>query len=126
MNIDGSEMSRLLSLSQDELLEEIGEELIRKRLRARLEPRKTETAMQRGQEWFEANIGHLERAVCFEPAVRRMVENPSDNQVLVAALLDLISSIVVGVSPVTVAVLLVKRGVHTLCRDSWDKTSGEG
>ena len=37
----------------------------------------------------------------------------------VAAILDCVSGSISGVSPVTVAVLLVKEGVEALCQEAW-------
>ena len=40
---------------------------------------------------------------------------------LVAAVIDVIAGAVTGVSPITVAVLLVKEGLGALCREIWTR-----
>ena len=62
----------------------------------------------------------LRDRICVNENVRKTHDLSADSRVqLVAAILDCIAGVVVGVSPITVAVLLVKEGVSNLCKDLW-------
>jgi hypothetical protein len=119
-NVESNEISNLLALSEDELLAKIGIDVAGESLRLR--PPSVQDLIQKGREWLIANMQMLQNQVCRDLELRRMVENPTDNQVLAIAVLDLITSYVVGVSPITVTALLIKRGLRNLCRECWKNT----
>ena len=70
-----------------------------------------------GETWFAKSKSKLRETICQSQSVTTYLECPKrwDEAVLVAAIADLISSLCVGVSPVTVAALVLKKGLHTLC-----------
>jgi hypothetical protein len=58
--------------------------------------------------------------ICADESVRRVHKTAGSSKVqLVAAVIDCISGAVAGVSPITVAVLLVKEGLGTICKEAW-------
>lgn len=64
----------------------------------------------------------LRDRLCASELVRTTHDGASNTKVqLVAAVIDVVAGAVAGVSPITVAVLLVKEGLGTLCRDIWTK-----
>lgn len=68
----------------------------------------------------------FKQQVCADPKVQSTYRASGNSKVLLAAaVLDCIAGAVTGVSPITVAVLLVKEGLGSLCKDTWsnDKES---
>ena len=70
-----------------------------------------------GQAWFASNLKTLQQAVCGSPSIRSIMkdERVEDRILLVSAIVDLLLGVSGIVSPVTVAVLIVKEGLETFC-----------
>ena len=60
------------------------------------------------------NLEVIKEKLCNDEKLKNLIKK-SDGIVLVTAIVDLISSIITGVSPFTVAALLVKKGITKLC-----------
>jgi hypothetical protein len=72
------------------------------------------------REWLKKKRHKIANYVCSNETIILLASNTTKKQDkinLILALADLISSLVVGVSPVTVSVLLVREGIKTLCKD---------
>ncbi len=62
----------------------------------------------------------LRDQICADTKVHTVHKATENSRVLlVAAVLDCIAGAVTGVSPITIAVLLVKEGLETLCKEAW-------
>jgi hypothetical protein len=63
----------------------------------------------------------LRERICADKAVHSAHRAAGNSRVLlVAAVVDCIAGAVTGVSPITVAVLLVKEGLGTMCKEVWE------
>jgi|SRR5271165_742196 len=73
--------------------------------------------VEKGQTWFAKHRKQLQERICDShlAALTRSQPNRWDNVLLVAAIADLISGICTGVSPFTVAALIIKQGISSLC-----------
>ena len=102
-------------LSEQELLVQIGLELTRGEERAvPFDPREL---LERGKAWLSAMGKELAERVC--TAEVRALLRESDTPTLIAAIADLVASCCFGVSPITVAYLLVRRGLQKFCSRHW-------
>jgi hypothetical protein len=96
----------------DELFETLGRELTGHQAL----PLPKNEAIKRGRRWFEANVQRFRSAVCDNPA-STAVMNASDSSALVTAIADLIVGYCTGVSPVTVASIVLKIGFTKFCEN---------
>jgi len=69
------------------------------------------------KQWYIDNHAQLKKKICSDERVINYINDAkSKNRVLLgSAILDLISSIVTGVSPVTVTALIVNEGIESFC-----------
>lgn len=111
------ELSTVVTLSEEDLLEKIGSELLSDRKHA-APPGRTHL-VERGRKWLQTKYSSLQSTVCGARNVREYVQVESNDQKLILAVAELIISICGVVSPITVATLLVKRGLACLCQDLW-------
>lgn len=110
------EIKQLLSLPEDELLFRLGKEIAG--TSARGEPRNL--LIKRAKDWLSNRSGDFREAICSNPAVRTSLTMPpsSERQVaLVMAASDALSTILIGIPPFTISVLLVRVGLDSLCKD---------
>ena len=103
-----------LELSDEELFERIGRE-VGGITAAQGRPRSY--WIKRGRSWFQSRLSTLTTSICANESLRKLwvEEDRQETVVLVTAVADLISSIVTGVSPFTVALLLSRRGLGNIC-----------
>jgi len=71
----------------------------------------------KAKNWLAENKVHLKQKICKNEYVKLHMNSNKieDRVILISAIIDLISSMCIGISPVTVAVLLVKEGINSLC-----------
>ena len=112
-----SEPSALRDLEEDDLLELIGAELA-KHEEAAL-PFSREELISKGKKWLQGNWNALHDTVCASPQIRELVEKAGSKSQLILAVSDLITGLVTGVTPITVAYLLTKTGIEKLCEPDW-------
>ena len=108
---------KLKKLSEEELLELIGIDLFN--LKKEALPSKRKYIIDVAKRWIESKKSALQNEICKSTTVRENLD--SDIMVLTAAIADLIASICFGVSPLTVAYLLVKMGIEKLCYTIWNE-----
>ena len=113
MNIDPSDLDYL---DEERLLEMIGMELYRKERSAL--PIDTNELIARARNWIDQNWEAFREAICKTESIQELVANNSTKQ-LVLAIADLISGLITGVSPITVAILLTKTGIEEMCGEIW-------
>jgi hypothetical protein len=104
------------AMTEEQLLVLLGSELAVSERALRL-PSPAEL-VAKAQLWLQINMQYFQDAICTQTRVRKIVEHKDGE--LVAAIADLIASFCVGVSPVTVAYLLVRRGLKSLCKAYWE------
>jgi hypothetical protein len=81
-------------------------------------PDRPEALIERARQWFDSKRSELSDAICSNRQVRELYEH-DDMGPLAVAISDLIIGVCIGVSPITVAYLIVRIGVGRLCRAHW-------
>jgi hypothetical protein len=106
------EAEALSEFSEADLLARIGRELTANDVGGA--PGGRPALIAQGKAWFSSKSADLKKTIC--PKVQEFGELVrTDTVALIAAIADLIASICVGVSPITVAALCVKYGLDRLC-----------
>jgi hypothetical protein len=110
-----TDFDRLLAQSEDELYEQLGRQLQRGTLGAR--ERSPEESREYARSWFARRHTDLAAAICPTQVVRTYLASKriQDRILLAAAIADLITAIFKGIPATTVAVLIVKEGLESLC-----------
>ena len=102
----------LQSVNEDDLFLAVGSQLAE--AEKFMKPPSVNELIMKGKVWFDLHVERFQSAVCQEK-VRKLLEG--DEAVLITAIADLIAGIVTGVSPVTVSLLICKKGVRSLCAE---------
>jgi len=110
----------MAAMTERELLIALGRELAERERNLRL-PGPGELAAK-GQVWLDSHLYMLQDKLCKSHEIRSIVAH--EDAALVTAVADLIASYCIGVSPVTVAYLLCKREIGSLCSEIWNETPG--
>lgn len=110
---------RLYALSEAEILVEIGNEILAGE--SRFFPPSNQEAIENAVEWLRERYELLQGKICTHPKLQEYCS--SDDIMLAAAIADLISGMCINVSPFSVAVLLVKKGIDELCKQTKEKSS---
>lgn len=77
----------------------------------------------KGSDWLDENLEELKSRVCGS-RLAALAKDPNggwDKVILAAGIADLISGICTGVSPATVAALLLKMGLTSICGEAHPK-----
>jgi hypothetical protein len=114
--IDSSRASEQLSLTEDDLLALLGSELAGPQAL----PLRPAELIERGKRWFAAKRVLLEAQVCSSGTVKAFALTTNDNSAIAVELAKLLAGLVLPVNPVTLAVLLVKKGLKTFCATRWE------
>ncbi|MDE3089664.1 MAG: hypothetical protein KGJ80_09835 [Chloroflexota bacterium] len=118
-------IASLLAKDPEQLYAEIGKELYG----STAFPPPSRQLVQLARGWLQNKRAAITEKVCSDRTVRLLTSGAPKSQdqiTLVTAIADLIASIVVGVSPITVAVLLVREGLKALCEGkSTSNTAGD-
>ncbi len=70
-----------------------------------------EDLRDRARDWFDRNLEELKKRICGQPALDNLTDGATD----VAAVADLLAGMMDKLPVYTVAAILLKRGIHTLC-----------
>jgi len=117
-------LDRLLDCSVDRLYEELGREVYPSGRSAL--PVETREYARAGRAWLMSRRDALAAVICPNTVVKALLrDDGAKRAILVAKVFDLVASLHWGVSPATVAVLLVKEGVNSLCHD-YNEKAGPG
>lgn len=113
-------IEKALQLDIEQLYEQIGLDLSSDLGLGEADPKSNR---QRGRRWLNKNKELLRKQVCGSQVVRLVSKQDRqwDQMLLTAAVADLIMSLSLGISPVTVAALLVKEGLVQLCEITDEK-----
>lgn len=111
--MDSNDCERLLARDRDELLIEL----------ASATPFQASPTdpLARGKELYYTLRESLRDAICRSDDLRRLAAADNRRPEVLAALIDLVASMTHGVPATTVAVLLTKDGLATLCEQAWSR-----
>ncbi len=110
----------LLKMTESELLVHIGSDLSEAN-RSAVQPSRSELiALANG--WLEARRKQLQKVLCTDEMRKRLTA--LDNSADLLTLFDVLVGVVTGVQPATVAALILKRGIRTICGET--RTSDRG
>ena len=112
-------IAKLLPLSEDELMVEIGTAL----LGTPAFPPNRMRLIEAASKWLTIKNDELASTICANERCKQLAKQDLETHeviILIAAVSDAISHLALGIAPVTVAVLLVRRGVHRLCSSRWE------
>jgi hypothetical protein len=118
MTISDRDALRLLDMSEDDLLLEIDRELSPAGLW--IDTRPIGERVANGRKWLALRRTALTAKLCSSAArasLKEAAEGPGNGALLIAVA-DMIAGVVVGISPFTVAALLIKLGLDRLCSES--------
>ena len=73
-----------------------------------------EESVRHGKRWFELHLPSLQERVCSSELAGLFIEG-GDELLLLGGVVDLIGSVCFGVTPATVATLIVKIGLKNFC-----------
>jgi hypothetical protein len=101
----------------DEMYLEIGKQLVGEHDAAL--PLTHSQYIERGKKWFEKKISTFQETICNNEPIKKVFTENSEEKALIMAIADLIASATMGVSPITVATLVVKIGADKFCSTYW-------
>ena len=113
-----NDLQLLESKSVDEIYELLGEELLSKTLGA--DEFSDEERREKAVEWYEQTEEKLRAVICRSRIYAVYLKAPERWEwlMIAAGIADLIAPLVIGVSPVSAAALIVKKGLDNLCRET--------
>lgn len=108
---------RLASLSNEELLIELGRSLLKPAIG--MKPRSTHEYIAAAKKWLDANHKKLVEVICLNRQIisLRKSERSMDRLTLAATIFDIVAGYFTEISVASVSLLLVNEGIETLCRD---------
>lgn len=118
MTISDRDALRLLDLSEEDLFLEIDRELSPAGFF--VDARSIKNRVANGRRWFQEQRTALAGRICSSSArlaLKTAAESPGKGALLVAVA-DMIAGTVTGISPFTVAALLVKLGLDRFCGEA--------
>lgn len=107
---------QLLNLDHEGLYLQLGKELSSE---AQFGEVDIEELRNRGKRWMKKQRKQLQKQICKSELVVSVIKGDRkwDQVLLMTAIADLVGALVVNVSPVTVAALITKEGLHLFCED---------
>ena len=112
-------IQKLLDMEIDEIYEELGRQLQKQSAF----PLSRKELIRFGKSWVHSRRSELTEIICESNEIKKLVVSKAKIQnriTLITAIIDLISSLISGIAATTIAVLIVKEGVYSLCEDYWD------
>ena len=104
-----------LSMTEDDLLALLGTDLAGPQAL----PLRPSELVERGRRWLVAQHEYLEAQVCSCESIKQFTLATTDNTAIAVELARLLVGLVLPVNPVTLAVLLAKKGLKTFCATRW-------
>lgn len=104
------------NLDIEDLLLEIGTDISGKTLL----PKNPSELIKIADIWYKKTTTKIAPIVCNNERIKKIQDTKSDtnqNVLLAAAIADLITGVITGVSPITVAVLVIKKGLNSICKE---------
>jgi len=109
------QIEKLLSLSETDILINIGREVDSGIYAFPPTPKEL---IDKANSWWNYSKKTIIKEICFSEKVCEAIRS-EDKIVLYAAILDVLSGIISGVSPVTASALVIKKGIEKLCESYW-------
>lgn len=111
--------SDVLAMTEDELLEIIGDNVIQQRRSARA-PSKAEK-LNAARIWLSGKSAELVRLLCGNKKIRELASKHSteDKEAMVLLIGDLVTTVAGGIPVIYVSGLIIKQGVQALCHIQW-------
>ena len=111
-------MEDLLNRTDEELLEHIGRSLAPESLEMFPRVPTREELRERARAWLaEAHLS-LQTMLCANESLRALDRSP-ERELVFHAICEVLTGVMTGVHVGAVSAYVVKRGLHTLCRDVW-------
>ena len=104
-----------MELDEEALLQELGREIVHFQ-GAPLTSKQLESIAKR---WLQGKREFISEKICTSNEIYELVNSGSYSKELIMAICDLIISIQFGISPLLVAVLIVKGGLNKICEAYW-------
>lgn len=117
---DESELARVLDLDDKALLAELGASLAGP-LAA---PMPKHEAIRRAKAWLKDKRADLVSTVCTSRRIQELCnteDSLSNRSTLVLAVADLVMTVIGNLPVLTVAALLVREGLNSICAEYWSK-----
>jgi hypothetical protein len=111
------ELVAQVQLSEDELLRLVGSDLMGKRAF----PASHAQLIERANRWMDAQRIAFQRAICSNVGIRELVQDKNDTLSIASEILQILVGLALPVNPVSLAVLLAKKGTKALCISYWEK-----
>jgi hypothetical protein len=108
---------KLEELSDDEIYQIIGEELLKEEENFSIMT--PQQMIEKSKVWFNINLPFFQEKICTNNKLRLLYDKQGD-LVLSTAIIDLIIGALGGIAPASVAYLLFRRGLHNVCKNYWD------
>lgn len=106
----------LLASSEEELYRLLGNELWEAEKKLNAFPPTKSQLIATAEKFLSKNWIKIQDLICKDNFIRKVDNN--DTVTMIFAISDLISSIVTGISPITVAVIIYKYGIERLCPEN--------
>jgi hypothetical protein len=108
----------LLTMSEEDLLAQIGRELEKDEVQAL--PQSVQSLRRRAERYLASKADELRAALCPNKQLRSLAEGGLTAD-LVQAVLTAIEAGTLGTTATPIAVLLCRQGLTTLCNESWSR-----
>lgn len=105
----------LMELGEEALLQELGREIVHFQ-GSPLTSKQLESIAKR---WLQGKREFISEKICSSNQIKELVNTEGYSKELILAICDLIISIQFGISPLLVAVLIVKGGLNKICETYW-------
>jgi hypothetical protein len=112
---DEQQLGQLLALPEDELYRHLAADV----LGPQALPMDPRDLLDRGKRIFKAQRLAIQDAVCHNSRLRSFAEGTSDQMAVALEVLNVLASVVLPFSPVTLCALLVKLGLKNFCKADW-------
>jgi hypothetical protein len=110
-----------LSLEEDELLAMLGADLVGPQAM----PLRPAELVDRARRWLAAQHGELQVQICSNNVVKQFATAKDDPLAIAVELAKLLAGLLLPVNPVTLAVLLAKKGLKSFCSAQWEVKEDE-
>ena len=114
-------MDELLDLTEDELLETIGNSLSDDSRRLFPLPKSSGELREAAQKWLTEQHTFLQQAVCGNERIRAVFHSP-EREFVFHAVCDVLTAVIIGVHVGAVSAYIIKRGLYSFCNEKWSMT----
>lgn len=109
------EINEKLNWNEENIFAELGDELTG----IQALPLTPKQLAERGQRWFSKKYETFQEIVCSSDELKNFALGKSENAELVTETAKLLATLFLPVNPINVAVILVKKGLRTVCKTKW-------